>query len=112
MTEEKDTYSLAKGLHHINIAKQYFEDFKLGCTGDTKNTFTGYINKCDYILNNIFDKLSERNRKIYREEMSDSLSIESINDKLMALDNNQRLELEDMLEAIIKGKKVTVKIDD
>jgi len=112
MIANKDTFSLAKALHHINIAKQYFEDFRMGCTGELKNSVNGYINKCDFILNNIFDRLGEQTRKVYKEEMSDSLSLDSINDKLMVLDNNQRLELEDMLEAITKGKKVTIKIED
>jgi len=112
MSNEKATFSLAKGLHHINIAKQYFEDFKIDCTGDIKHAVNGYINKCDFILNNIFDRLGEETRKVYKEEISDSLSLESINDKLMILDTAQRLELEDMLDAITKGKKVTVKIDD
>jgi hypothetical protein len=107
----RDTFSLAKGLHHINIAKQYFEDFRMDCTGDIKNTVNGYINKCDWILNNIYDKLGEETRKVYKEELSDSLGLDAINDKLMILDNAQRLEIEDMLDAITKGKKVTVKID-
>lgn len=108
----KDTFSLAKGLHHINIAKQYFEDFKMGCKTEIKNSVNGYINKCDWILNDIFDRLGEHTRKVYREEMSDSLNLESITDKLMVLDNDQRVEIEDMLDAITKGKKVSVKIDD
>jgi len=112
MSNDKETYSLAKGLHHLNIAKQYFEDVKLGCTGDVKNMFNGYINKCDWILNNVFDKLSPDRRKIYKEELSDSLSIDAINDQLMMLDNAQRAEIEEMLDAILKGKKVTIKIDD
>jgi len=112
MSNDKDTYSLAKGLHHLNIAKQYFEDVKLGCTGDVKNTFNGYVNKCDWILNNVFDKLSNDKRKIYKEELSDSLSLDSINDQLMMLDNTQRSQIEELLEAVVKGKKVTIKIDD
>ena len=112
MSNDKDTYSLAKGLHHLNIAKQYFEDVKMGCTGDVKNTFNGYVNKCDWILNNVFDKLSNETRKIYKEELSDSLSIDSINDQLMMLDNTQRSQIEELLEAIVKGKRVTIKIDD
>jgi hypothetical protein len=112
MSNDQDTFSLAKGLHHINIAKQYFEDFKMGCKGDMKNTVNGYINKCNWILNDIYDRLGEQTRKVYKEELSDSLGLDSINDKLMILDNAQRLELEDMLDAITKGKKVTVKIDD
>lgn len=112
MSNDKETYSLAKGLHHLNIAKQYFEDVKLGCTGDVKNTFNGYVNKCDWILNNVFDKLSNEKRKIYKEELSDSLSLDSINDQLMMLDNTQRSQIEELLEAIVKGKRVTIKIDD
>lgn len=112
MSNDKETYSLAKGLHHLNIAKQYFEDVKMGCVGEVKNTFNGYVNKCDWILNNVFDKLSNEKRKIYKEELSDSLSIDSINDQLMMLDNTQRSQIEEVLEAIVKGKKVTIKIDD
>jgi len=111
MSNDKETYSLAKALHHLNIAKQYFEDVKLGCTGDVKNMFNGYINKCDWILNNVFDKLDAQKRKIYKVELSDSLGIDAINDQLMMLDNAQRADIEEMLEAILKGKKVTIKID-
>ena len=96
----------------MNIAKQYFENFKMSCKGDIKNVVNGYVNKCNWVLNDIYDRLGERTRKVYKEEMSDSLSLDSISDKLMILDNAQRLEIEDMLDAITKGKKVTVKIDD
>jgi hypothetical protein len=112
MNIEKDTFSLAKGLHHINIAKQYFEDVKIGCTGDLKNTFNGYINKCDYILNNVFDKLGEETRNVYKKELSDSLGLDAINDQLMVLNNEQRDQIEDILNNIVKGKKVKVTIDD
>lgn len=112
MSNDKETYSLAKGLHHLNIAKQYFEDVKMGCVGEVKNTFNGYVNKCNWILNNVFDKLDDEKRKIYKEELSDSLGIDAINDQLMMLDNTQRTQIEEMLDAIVKGKKVTIKIDD
>jgi len=74
--------------------------------------FNGYINKCDWILNNVFDKLDNTKRKIYKEELSDSLGLDAINDHLMMLDNAQRREIEEMLDAILKGKKVTIKIDE
>jgi hypothetical protein len=109
---EKDSYSLAKGLHHINIAKQYFEDVKIGCTGDLKNTFNGYINKCHFILNNIYDKLSDERRDIFKKELSDSLCLDAINDQLMMIDIEKRNEIELLMLAINKGKKVTIKIED
>ncbi|CAB4161981.1 hypothetical protein UFOVP778_20 [uncultured Caudovirales phage] len=105
MTYEKDTYSLAKGLHHINIAKLYFEDVKLGCTGDLKNTFAGYVNKCDWILNNVLHKLGDKTREIYKKELSDSLALDAINDRLMMLDNDQRSQIEDILNQLVKQNK-------
>ena len=111
MSYEKDIFSLAKGLHHINIAKQYFEDVKRGCTGDLKNTFNGYINKCDFIMNNVFDKLGEDTRKIYKEELSDSLGFDHINDQLIMLDNDQRAQVEQIIDTIVKGKKVKITVE-
>ena len=112
MSYEKDTFSLAKGLHHINMARQYFQDVTFGCKGDIKHTFNGYVNKCDFILNNVFDKLGEETRKVYKEELSDSLGIDHINDQLMRLDNDQRAQIEDILENIVKGKKIKVIVED
>jgi len=112
MSYKKDTFSLAKGLHHINMAKQYFEDVKIGCTGTIKNTFSGYVNKCDFILNNIYDKLGPETRKSYKEEMSDSLGIDHINDQLMRLDNEQRHQIEEIIDNVVKGKKVKITIDE
>ena len=111
MSYEKDTFSLAKGLHHINMARQYFDDVKRDCTGDLKNTFNGYILKCDFIINNVFDKLGDETRKIYKEELSDSLGIDHINDQLMFLDNDQRAQVEEIIDTIVKGKKVKITID-
>ena len=111
MSYEKDTFSLAKGLHHINIAKQYFEDVRLGCTGDLKNTFNGYINKCDWILNNIFDKLGPDTRKVYKTELSDSLGLDHIVDQLIMLDNQQRNQIEEIIDTLVKGKKAKITID-
>jgi hypothetical protein len=64
-----------------------------------------------HIVNNVFDKLDDAKRKIYKEELSDSLGIDAINDQLMMLDNSQRTKIEELLEAIVKCKKVTIKID-
>ena len=105
MTYEKDTYSLAKCLHHINIAKLYFEDVKIGCTGDLKNTFAGYVNKCDWILNNVLHKLGDKTKDIYKKELSDSLALDAINDRLMMLDNDQRAQIEYILNQLVKQNK-------
>lgn len=107
-----DKFSLAKGLHHVNIAKQYFEDIKITSKGTIKNTFTGYVQKCDYIINDVYDRLSEKTRKFYKEEMSDSLGIDHITDQLMRLDVEQRQQIEDIINNVVKGKRVKIMIDE
>jgi hypothetical protein len=49
---------------------------------------------------------------VYKEELSDSLGLDHINDQIIRLDNDQRAELEDILDNIIKGKKVRITIED
>lgn len=99
------TYSLAKSLHHITIASIYLEDVKRGCSNTLKNLFNGYILKCQYIINNINDRLSEENRKVLKEELEDSFTIEAIHDKLVYLDDVHRADVENYIDNIIKKIK-------
>lgn len=103
-----NTYSLAKGMHHINIAKQYFEDVRLGTSGEVKMVFNQYIQKCDWIMDNLKHRLTEENRKNLEAELNDSISFEAINDKLVRLDSNQRLLLESIIDGLIKGEEIKV----
>lgn len=112
MNFEKGTYCLIKAMHHINCARQHFEDVKIGCKQHMKNVFNSHITKCDYIFNNVYDKLDDETRVLYKAEMSDSLGIESIMDKIVRLDQTHRDQLEDILENIVKGKKISVTIED
>ena len=100
------TYSLAKSLHHINNAKMYFEDVSRDCSGMIKHIFLGYINKCDFIINGIKDRLGAENVEILKKELADSFIIEAINDKLVHLENDQRQMIESLIDAMIKGEKI------
>ena len=102
------TFSLAKGLHHINIAKQYFEDVRMGTFGNVKAIFNQYIQKCEWIINNVTHRLKEENKKELEKELKESMTFEAINDKLILLDNEQREFVESLIEAIINGEKVKV----
>lgn len=101
-----NTYSLAKGLHHINIAKQYFEDVRYGTSNEIKAVFNQYIQKCDWILANMRDRMGNEQKAVLKKEMEDSLTFEAINDKLIYLDNSQRAFLEELIDAMIKGEQV------
>jgi hypothetical protein len=102
---KNNTYSLAKSLHHINIAREYMLDVRRDAHSNIKNMFNNYITKCDFILNGVKDMLSEENRIVFKKEMSDSFLIEAINDKLIYLDENEKLEVENFIDLLIKKSK-------
>lgn len=106
-----NTYSLAKALHHISIAQQYFEDVRLGSSLDVKMIFNQYIQKCQWIISNLKDRLSSENREILAKELEDSLSVDAIADKVILLDNKKRAFIEDLLDSIIRGEDVEI-VDD
>jgi hypothetical protein len=99
---EKITYSLAKSLHHVNIALEYMQDVKRECSGSLKHTFTGYINKCQYIVNDISDKLTPETREVFKRELSNSFNIEAINDKLINIDEKGLAAVEDFIDSLDK----------
>ena len=105
MNFSDNTFSLAKALHHINNAKVYFEDVKRDCGSSTKELFNSYIIKCDVIINSIDHKLTPQNRLILKKELADSFIIESINDKLIYLDEDQRNKVEEFIDKIMKRDK-------
>lgn len=103
-----NTYSLAKGMHHVNIAKMYFEDLKLSSQKEVKHIFNQYVQKCDWIVSNLSGRLNDFNRKNLEEELKDSISFEAINDKLILLTPEQRELLEKVIDALVDGQKVEI----
>ena len=106
-----NTYSLAKALHFIDLAKQYFEDVRLGTSGDIKMIFSLYIQKCDWIIHNLKDRLSPENREVLAKELEGSLDINAIMDKVIHLDNKQKAFVEEIIDGMIRGEEVII-VDD
>lgn len=100
------TYSLAKSLHHINIAREYLEDVKRETKGPVKDLFNSYINKCEFIIHSMRDRLTPKNREVFKQELRDSFMIEAINDKLIHLDEQQRSDVENFINELIKKSSV------
>jgi flagellin-specific chaperone FliS len=114
-TEKKtftdNTYSLAKALHFIDLAKQYFEDVQLGTNGEVKMIFSLYIQKCDWIIRNLKDRLSPENREILAKELETSIDINAIMDKVIHLDGKQKSFIEDIIDGMIRGEEIII-VDD
>lgn len=101
-----NTYSLTKGLHHINLARQYFEDLRLGSNGDIKAVFNQYIQKCEWIISNVKDRLPKENKEALVNELNNSIDIEAIMDKLIHLEPDKRLLIENLIDSILSGEDV------
>ena len=101
-----NTYSLAKGIHHINIAKQYFEDVRFGTQGDIKAVFNQYIQKCEWIISNLKDRLGPDNKLSLEKELLSSISLEAISDRLIHLNEDQLGIIENIVDAIISGEEI------
>lgn len=103
-----NTYSLAKALHHINIAKMYLEDVRQDTFGEVKAVFNQYIQKCDWILQNMRNRVGDENRRVLDTELKDSIILEAINDKLIHLDESQRNVIEELMDRFISGEEVKI----
>ena len=106
-----NTYSLAKGLHHINIAKLYFEDVRYSTSKEIKAVFNQYIQKCDWIIANMKDRMDKECKMVLEKELEDSLTFDAITDKLIYLDNSQRAFIEEIIDAMISGEEVRMADD-
>ena len=115
MQKEKftdNTYSVAKALNHIHIARQYFDDVRMGSSLDVKMIFNQYVSKCDWILNNLRHRLNEENRKYLDKELADSLTVDAITDKVVLLDNKSKEFIEELIDMIIKGEEIKIIRDE
>ena len=74
--------------------------------------FNQYIQKCQWIISNLKDRLSKENREILAKELEDSLSIDAISDKVVLLDNKKRAFIEDLLDSMIRGEEVIMIKDE
>lgn len=102
------TYSLMKGLHHVNIAKQFMEDVRFNTAGELKMIFNQYIQKCEWIINNVKHRLTPLQIQEIEKELSDSIFFDAINDKLLILSNEQRNIIESTIDAMISGNEVKI----
>ena len=103
----RDTsFHLAKALHFNEVSKQYFELLKIGSQGETKNMFNQCIQRLDWVYHNIYDRLSQNSKDILKQEMSDSLAMDSIMDGLVLLTPENRSMIENLIASLNKGETV------
>ena len=107
-------YDLAKSLYHISIAKQYFEMIQVDKTYNIKALFSQYINKLDYVVNNIYDRLGDEGRKFYSDSVihGDTVFHSQISELLLHVPEQQKPLIESIVIALVKGYDVKVSINN
>ena len=97
------TYSLAKALHNLNNAKLYLEDVRINSINEAKGIFNSYIQKCNWILEDVKGRLNQESRNSLNKDLEDSLLFDAIADKLIRLDKNGRDLVENYIDELIKS---------
>lgn len=103
-----ENYSLLKGLHHTKIAMEYFEDVASNYEYGAKQIMLNYAQKCKWIIDNIRHRLPEQLLKEIDKEISDSLFLDSIEDKVIHFSTKQREDLEEIIELMAKGELIQI----
>lgn len=102
--------SLTKALWYGELCKQFLEDFKRSCQMDMKNQANNWLNKVTFIQKDIYSFMPKESRELFLEEFkgsnADPLFMESISEKVLRMDSQQRAFAELALDGILKGEIV------
>jgi hypothetical protein len=106
--------SIVQAIQHIKQANEFMSDF-IRQAPNTRGSlvFSGYSTKLNWILRDIltFPYFLDDVRKGIRAEIeSDSFAVEAIHDKIPLLSPEQRTILEELVEEMVAGKTIQIKI--
>jgi hypothetical protein len=107
-----DNYCLLKALHHTKIAMEYYEDVAKGYEKGAKDILTHYASKCKWIIDNVRHRLPTDVLLEIDREISDSLFLDSIEDKLIHFTTKQREEVEEIIDLMSKGQLIQINKTD
>lgn len=105
---QDNTYSLLKGMGHIQQAMNYFDDVKLGYHAGVKEIINQYSLKCKWILDNIRHRIPTELLKEVDKDLEDSLVFDSIKDYLILMNPEQRLIVENIAKQMSKGEEIKI----
>ena len=111
MSKEKfqdNNYYLAKGLYHIQIAKEYYEMLRLDAKYSAKDFLNNWINKLEFLTNDVLTRLSKENAEWFRNEVvkGDNIFFDAVAEKLMHLNPEQKSQIELIINAMVSGEKI------
>ena len=111
MSKEKlqdNNYYLAKGLYHIQIAKDYYEMLKLDTNYTAKSFLNNWLNKLNFLTNDVLTRLTKENAEWFREEVikGDNIFFDAVSEKLMHLNPKQKEQIELIVNSMVNGEDI------
>lgn len=103
------SFLIAKALHHVSIAKQYFETAALDYKQGAKQIMNLHASKMEYTITDITGRLSDESRKHFNDALlkGDTLFYDDIGEKLMHLTEKQREVIQLIVDEMIKGEEIS-----
>jgi hypothetical protein len=106
--------SIVQAIQHLKISDEFMNDF-IRQAPSTRGSlvFSGYSNKLQWILRDIltYPHFPNEVRKGIKAEIeSDAFAVEAIHDKIPLLNPEQRAMLEELVEDMVAGKTIEIKI--
>jgi len=105
---QDSTFSLLKALHHTKIAMEFYDDLANSYEYGAKQIMLQYSNKCKWIVDNIRHRLPKDMLHIIDKDMNDALFFDSIEDKLIHFNQEQRDMIESIIDLVSKGENIEV----
>jgi hypothetical protein len=113
MTTKKGA-NVISAVHHLKMAKEFLEDFcRQHKASIGERLFKQYIHKIDWIFRDMVtcNVVGEFVREgIKKEIASDVFSVPAIMEKIALLNPEQRDGMEQVIDALLKGEKIEVKM--
>jgi hypothetical protein len=105
---EDNNYYLAKGLYHIQIAKEYYEMLRLDAKYSAKDFLNNWLNKLSFLTNDVLTRLTKENADWFRNEVikGDNIFFDAVAEKLIHLNPQQKQQIELIINGMIAGEEI------
>lgn len=102
-----EVYSLAKAFYNLANAKHHFESIALNnkVSDRSRRFFKDYVRRCKWMTDNMVTDLIPESAEIFKREVKtyETLAFESVQDAMILMTQEQRNQLEDAAQSILKG---------
>lgn len=103
-----ETESLTKAIYHLELSRQFMEDFKRTCKQEAKAQANTWLNKLSFVKQDVYCSLTEKSRELFQEEINkgDVLFTTAISEKWIRMTQEQRELFELAADGILRNELI------